>query len=242
MFLLPKPHPLRELERSIGYRFKDRALLLDALTHPSYCAENGAAKRHNQRLEYLGDAVLGLLAAQYVFGRHADADEGKLTALRTQVASGRALAAMARSIGLGAYLRMGKGEERAGGRERAGMLADSMEAVFGAAWVDGGLRASNKLFTKLVAGRLESLPADGCGDNPKGELQEKSQREFQRPPVYERLAIEGPAHAPVYRVCVRIPGHSATAEGATRRVAEAAAARKLLLHLRAREAARPPEG
>jgi ribonuclease-3 len=242
MFLLSKPHPLRDLERSIGYRFKDRALLQEALTHPSYCAEHGASGRHNQRLEYLGDAVLGLLAAQHVFGRHADADEGRLTALRSQVASGRALAAVARSIGLGAYLRLGKGEERAGGRERGGMLADSMEAVFGAAWVDGGLRASSKLFTKLVAARLESLPADGGSDNPKGDLQEKTQRELRCAPVYERLTIEGPAHAPVYRVRVSIPGYTATAAGSTRRLAEAAAARELLQQWRAAEASRPLSG
>ena len=232
MFLLGKPHPLRELEKRIGYRFKDRSLLLAALTHPSYTFEHLAEKQDNQRLEYLGDAVLGLLAAQYAFERHADADEGRLTVLRSQVASGKSLAEMARSIGLGAYLRMGKGEERGNGRDRVNMLADSMEAIFGAAWLDGGLRASNKLFATLVAARLNALPIADWSDNPKGELQERAQRDYQRAPCYERLTVEGPAHAPVYRVRVSVPGHEATGEGPTRRAAEVAAAVKLLEKLR----------
>jgi ribonuclease-3 len=232
MFFLSQAHPLRELEKRIGYRFRDRSLLQAALTHPSYCFEHPADQQHNQRLEYLGDAVLGLLAAQYVYERHAQADEGRLTVLRSQVASGKSLAEMARAIGLGAYLRMGKGEERGGGRERAGMLADSMEAIFGAAWVDGGLRASNKLFAKLVAERLDALPAADWSGNPKGELQERAQREFQRAPVYERLDVQGPAHAPLYRVKVSVPGHEALGEGSTRRAAEAAAAVRLLERLR----------
>ena len=231
MFLL-KPHPLRELEKRIGYRFQDRLLLLAALTHPSYCFEHTENKQDNQRLEYLGDAVLGLLAAQYVFERHADADEGRLTVLRSHVASGKSLAGTARSIGLGAFLRMGKGEERGGGRDREGMLADSMEAVFGAAWIDGGLRASNKLFVKLIASRLDAAPAAGRSDNPKGELQEMAQQEYQCAPVYECLAVEGPAHAPSYRAKVNVQGHEATGEGSTRRAAEAAAAVQLLARLR----------
>ena len=232
MFTLLKPHPLRELEKRIGYRFKDRALLLAALTHPSYCFEHAEDKQDNQRLEYLGDAVLGLLAAQYVFEHHADADEGLLTMLRSHVASGKALAGTARSVGLGAYLRMGRGEERGGGRDRDGMLADSMEAVFGAAWLDGGLRASLKLFVKLIASRLDAAPAHARSDNPKGELQELAQGTYQCAPVYERLTVEGPAHAPSYRTKVSVQGHEAVGEGPTRRAAEAAAAAQLLERLR----------
>ena len=232
MFLIPKAHPLREFEKRIGYRFKDRGLLQTALTHPSYCFESAEERQDNQRLEYLGDAVLGLLAAQYVFERHADADEGRLTVLRSHVASGKSLAETARSVGLGAFLRMGKGEERGGGRDREGMLADSMEAVFGAAWIDGGLRASNKLFVKLIASRLDGAPAAGKSDNPKGELQEMAQREFQCAPTYERVAVEGPAHAPKYCSRVRVQEYEATGEGTTRRAAEAAAAVQLLEKLR----------
>lgn len=215
-------NPLRGLERQIGYRFKDRALLLAALTHPSYRFECPEETQDNQRLEYLGDAVLGLLAAQHAFEHHADADEGRLTVLRSRVASGRSLAEMARSIGLGAFLRMGKGEERSGGRERAGMLADSMEAVFGAAWLDGGLRAGEKLFQTLVAPRL--IDTDAGSDNPKGALQEYAQRVRQCVPEYVCLAVEGPAHAPLYRVRVRVGESEATGDGKTRREAEAAAA------------------
>jgi ribonuclease-3 len=231
MFLLPPPHPLRDLEKRLGYRFKDRALLQTALTHPSYCFEHASAPDHNQRLEYLGDAVLGLLAAQHAFDQHADANEGQLTVLRSQVASGKALAETARAIGLGTFLRMGKGEERSGGRDRPSMLADSMEAVFGAAWQDGGLRASQKLFTQLIAPRL---PADGTSqphDNPKGALQELAQATYQCTPVYERLAVEGPAHAPRYRARVHVQHQEGIGEGPTRRAAEAAAAAQLLERL-----------
>ncbi|MEI6210799.1 MAG: ribonuclease III [bacterium] len=222
---------MRELEKQIGYRFKDRSLLQAALTHPSYCFEHAGDQQNNQRLEYLGDAVLGLLAAQYAFDRHATADEGKLTVLRSQVASGKSLAETARSIGLGPYLRMGKGEERGGGRDRVNMLADSLEAIFGAAWVDGDLRACNKLFVKLIAPRLNALSLGGVQDNPKGALQELAQGTFQCAPVYERLAVEGPAHAPVYRTKVRVQAHTALGEGPTRRAAEAAAATQLLEQL-----------
>jgi len=228
MFLLSSNHPLRELEKRIGYRFQDRSLLLAALTHPSYRFEHPDETQDNQRLEYLGDAVIGLLAAQHVFERHADADEGQLTMLRARVASGKALAEMAQAIGLGVYLRMGKGEERSGGRARTGMLADSMEAIFGAAWIDGGLRAGRRLFEKLVAVRLQELPAEQGNGNPKGALQELAQGTFRCAPVYERLAVEGPAHAPSYRVRVSVGGQEAVGTGSTRRAAEAVAATQLL--------------
>ena len=223
--------PLRELERTIGYRFRKRALLQAALTHPSFTFEVGALEQDNQRLEYLGDAVLGLLAAQHAFERHTDADEGLLTVLRSQIANGRALAEMARAIHLGTFLRMGKGEERAGGRDRDNMLADSMEALFGAAWLDGGLRASRKLFVKLVAPRLEAQSAAAWTGNPKGELQELAQRVYRAAPDYQRVAIEGPAHAPRYRVLVNVGTSSACGEGRTVRAAEAAAAAAWLAHI-----------
>jgi ribonuclease-3 len=234
MFLLPPPHPLRELEKRLGYRFKDRSLLQAALTHPSHCFEQDDAPSHNQRLEYLGDAVLGLLAAQYAFDHHTDANEGQLTVLRSQVASGKALAETARAIGLGAFLRLGKGEERSGGRERASMLADSLEAVFGAAWQDGGLRASQKLFTQLIVPRLQTIATAGSQDNPKGALQELAQGTYQCTPVYEGLAVEGPAHAPRYRTRVRVQDQEGLGEGTTRRAAEAEAAAQLLARLQQR--------
>jgi len=220
--------PLRDLERTLGYRFRKKALLQAALTHPSYTFEEGELSQSNQRLEYLGDAVIGLLAAQYAFERHADAREGLLTVLRSQAANGRALAEMARAIHLGSFLRMGKGEARAGGQDRDSMLADGMEAVFGAVWLDGGLSASKKLFEKLVSPRLEAQPAAAWAGNPKGELQELAQRVFQTEPRYERVAVEGPPHAPHYRVMVSVGSSSAHGDGRTVRSAEAAAATALL--------------
>ena len=237
-----KTDVLRDLEGRIGYRFKNRALLLAALTHPSFCQENIAGEQNNQRLEYLGDAVLGLLAAQHAFAQHTDADEGKLTLLRAQAASGKALAEVAKGIGLGAFLRMGRGEELTGGRERAGMLADAMEALFGAAWMDGGLRAANKMFVMLIAPRLDVATVAAWQANPKGALQEWTQKRFQTAPVYERLTAEGAAHAPLYRVRVKAGDKNATGEGTTWRAAETAAATQLLSGLEQGEEGVKAEG
>jgi len=231
--------PLQALEKEIGYRFRDRALLLTALTHASFVAENALAPTDNQRLEYLGDAVLGLLAAQHAYESFVEADEGALTIWRSRVASGQALTELARAIGLGAYLRIGKGEDRAGGRERATILADSMEAIFGAAWLDGGLRAGRKLFEKLVTSRCVEPAATAWTGNPKGELQERSQRDYQTAPRYTCLAVEGPAHEPLYRVRVRVGAISAEGAGKTKRTAEAEAATNLLTLLAAGNADAP---
>lgn len=221
--------PLRALEKKIGYRFRNRALLLTAVTHPSFVAGDDEDAEDNQRLEYLGDAVLGLLAAQHAYERYTEADEGQLTVWRSRVASGQALADLARTIGLGVYLRMGKGEERSGGRDRPTILEDSMEAIFGAAWLDGGLRAGRKLFERLVSTRFETEEA--WTGNPKGELQEWSQRVHQTAPCYVCQAAEGPAHAPLYRVRVSVGAVSAEGIGPTKRAAEAAAATHLLAQL-----------
>jgi ribonuclease-3 len=227
-----RPDRFGGIEKRIGHRFRRRDLLLAALTHPSYRAEEGEAASDNQRLEYLGDAVLGLLAAQHIFERHADADEGRMTDLRTRVINGAALAEMARGIGLGDHLRMGRGEDRAGGRGRAGMLADAFEALLGALWLDGGLRAARRLFDRTVLPRLEAQAVAADTGNPKGELQEWAQSRRLSGPAYACLAVNGPAHAPVYRVRVTVGERGAEADGPTRRGAEALAAAVLLAQLR----------
>ena len=235
MLLCRKEDPLRSLEKTLGYRFKERALLETALTTPSYRADHAAERvQDNQRLEFLGDAVFGLLAAQRVYESFADEDEGWLTVRRSGMASGRALAELARRVGLGAHLRIGRADEASGGRDKDKALTDAMEAVFGAAWCDGGLKASQSVFKALLAGEQPAVTGDVWADNPKGELQELAQRHaWPDSPTYEQVGVTGPSHEPFYTVTVRVAGgHEATGTGRTKRAAEAAAARELLVRLR----------
>lgn len=227
-----KDDPLRALEKTLGYAFKKRALLETALTNPSYRADHAAERiADNQRLEFLGDAVFGLLTAQQVYEKYADEDEGGLTVRRSHLASGRALAELARRIGLGQYLRLGKGEA-ANGRDKDKLLTDSMEAVFGAAWCDGGHKAVKVIYAKLMSGDSEA-PLDVWADNPKGRLQELAQRNaWPDSPSYELSEVSGPNHAPAYTVKAKVHGgHEALGSGRTKRAAEAVAAQALLQQL-----------
>ncbi|MBP7636269.1 MAG: ribonuclease III [Kiritimatiellae bacterium] len=218
------------LEQKLGYVFSDRALLKTAVTAPSCRTDHPGAEVHdNQRLEFLGDAVFGLLCAQWLFARYAEADEGALTVRRSLLANGHALAGMARRLGLGDWLRLGRGDAAAGGRDNDNTLADAMEALFGAAWCDGGLSAVETVFNTVMAG-CEDVPVDAGRDNPKGKLLEVAQRyAWPDSPVYELVGVCGPQHAPAYRVAARVHGgHRAFGEGRTKRAAEKAAAAALL--------------
>ena len=233
MFLKKKTDPLSGFEKSIGHVFKDRTLLVIALTAPSYRADHARERiRDNQRLEFLGDAVFGLLAAQSLYERYAEEDEGVLTVRRSHLASGKSLAELARKIGLGAYLRLGKRDEAAGGRDKDKALADAMEAVLGAVWCDGGIKAAQAVYQRLM--REELAPLDVWAENPKGALQELAQRHaWPDSPAYEQVDVTGPDHAPVYTVKARVVGgHEALGTGPTKRAAEVAAAQALLLKLR----------
>jgi ribonuclease-3 len=226
--------PFAGLEKTLGYSFKNRNLLKTALTAPSYRSEHAAETlRDNQRLEFLGDAVLGLLSAQQMFQRYVDDDEGGLTVRRSHLASGRALARLARRIGLGRYLLLGKGDEAMGGRDADRSLTDAMEAVFGAAWCDGGLAAAQAVYDTLMV-QGGDAPLDPWAENPKGRLQEVAQRQaWPDSPAYALTGVSGPDHAPQYTVVARVyGGHEAQGTGRTKRAAEVVAARVLLGRLR----------
>ena len=221
---------LGRLEETLGYAFKGRAVLETALTAPSYRAEHRAeADGDNQRLEFLGDAVFGLLSARHLFQKYAEDDEGALTVRRSRLANGRALARLARRIGLGQYLRLGKGDEVEGARDKDRWLTDAMEAVFGAAWCDGGLDAAQAVYDKLVDGCVDDA-LDPWAENPKGRLQEVAQRHaWPELPAYELVGASGPDHAPEYTVAGRVyGGYEAQGVGRTKRAAEVAAATALL--------------
>jgi ribonuclease-3 len=222
---LRRPNPYRELEKRLGYKFGERELLEMALMHRSYRYEAKDVAADNQRLEFLGDAVAGFLAAAHLYRMNRDGDEGTLTELRSRVTSGKALASIAREIGLGEFIRLGKGEERAGGREREALLADGLEAVIGAAYLDGGVKAAEKIVAKLLIPLLGAVPYQEWEENPKGKLQELSQRLYGRGPEYRCVSEEGPAHQKHFVVEAIVGGAKlGTGEGASKRAAETVAA------------------
>lgn len=224
-----KQRIFKTLEKRIKYRFKKAALLEAALTHPSFRYENGAVNEDNQRLEFLGDAVLGLLAADALMAQYPQAAEGELTKLKSAVTSGLALAARARILGLGEHLRLGKGETASGGADRDSNLEDALEALLGAIWLDGGLKAARKLFENHIFQTLEN--GSPALNNPKGMLQEYAQKKGYPVPDYQVTEASGPDHARHYCVEVTVSTYAFRGEGTSRREAEKMAAEKAVLNM-----------
>lgn len=214
----------RELEQAIGYRFRKKALLELALTHPSFRYENPETADDNQRLEYLGDAVLSLTCAEYLFRNNPDAHEGDMSQLRSHLTQDRKLALIGESIGIGKFLRLGHGEEKNGGASRASNLADAVESIIGAAWIDGGARAVNKLFMKVFIPELDELKRAAVDENPKGDLQEYAQSHDFGIPVYVTTETAGPEHDRTFTVEVTACGRSWKASAGSKREAERQAA------------------
>ena len=224
--------PYRELEKRIGHRFRHTSLLETALLHPSALNEKPAgagARQTNQRLEFLGDAVLGLLAAELLFERHAAAAEGDLTRMRSALCNTRTLAQLAATLELGASLVLGKGEENSGGRARESNLADAMEAVLGAVYLDGGLKAVRAVFLRHFAELSGITPGPAAQENPKGLLQEWTQQHFKQSPQYRLISDEGPPHARTFVIEVHVGDRVlGRGTGASKRSAEADAAAQAL--------------
>jgi ribonuclease-3 len=219
--------PLSSFERRIGYRFRRRELLERALTHRSYVNEKGL-DRNYERLEFLGDAVLGLVTGEWLFGEHPEVAEGELSALKGRLVSEKALAEYARLVGLGEHIRLGVGEERSGGRNKRSLLADSMEAVIGAAFLDGGLRGARNVVLPML-GLLSGDSVGGDLRDPKTRLQEKAQAEGWALPAYRGLAEQGPDHAKTFVVeCTVGEQFAARGEGRSKKAAEQIAAAAVL--------------
>ena len=220
---------MTELEEKIGYAFRDATLLERALCTPSVRMTDPGAK-DNQRLEFLGDAVCGLLAADLVYGGNPDEQEGLLTVRRTHLVSGAALAAAAEKLGLRKWIRRNVGAHEL--PPRAKVLADAMEAVMGAVWLDGGLEAARAVFRRLDLPFDEHL--DEWSANPKGYLNMKAQAcRPPRVPVYEVVEVTGSAHEPVVTVRVSVAGMGeAVATAISKSAAEVAASVALLKRLR----------
>ena len=228
------PPAFVHLEAALEHRFADRALLHQALTHSSLAHERGAAepqREDNERLEFLGDAVLGLVAAESVYRRYPELSEGDLTRLRGALVSRKHLAVVAEDLALGKYLLLGKGEERSGGRAKTALLANAMEAVIGAVYLDEGLDAARRLIeARVIAPSIAVLRQQlnhggGMGDF-KSALQELLQARKQKQPEYRITGETGPDHRKSFFVEVLIDGQTlAEGEGRTRKYAEQDAAR-----------------
>ena len=213
--------PLDELSQTLGIEI-DPELLTLALTHSSYAYENSS--KDNERLEYLGDSVLGFLVATFVYQTHSDLQEGELTKLKNAVVSANALATAANRMNLGAYIYLGKGEEQTDGRQKTNILADTFEAVLGAAYLSNGLEGASKIVQKFILPLLDDPDAVREASDPKTSLIEKLQR-LSRQPAYYEITATGPEHERVYRAeCFSAGKLLAVGEGRTKRNAETEAA------------------
>ncbi|MDN5861984.1 MAG: ribonuclease III [Salinisphaera sp.] len=211
----------------LGYRFRDPTLLEAALTHRS------AGGVNNERLEFLGDAILGLVIADEIYRLRPHDPEGDLSRLRATLVRGSSLAKIGGEIGIGAHLRMGSGERRSGGFRRSSMLADALEALFGAVYCDGGFEPAAGLIRSLFAARLAHLPAADTLKDPKTRLQEWLQGQGRPLPEYTQVEVSGADHARQFVMRCRLTDQHthADGEGVSRRSAEQAAARKLFEHV-----------
>jgi ribonuclease-3 len=185
---------LGPLQETLGHTFRDESLLRLALTHPSVAHESTGYTPHNQRLEFLGDSVLGLVLTLELYEKFPDFGEGPLTKARAKMVNRRTLAAEARRLGLGQYLVLGRGEEVSGGRERQSALADAFEALLGAIFLDGGYEAARAFILRCFRETLCSLTEIPNLENPKGELQELLQARSAEAPQYELTYASGPDH------------------------------------------------
>lgn len=209
----------------IRYTFRDQKLFRLAMTHPSVARENGAAVAHNQRLEFLGDAVLGLVLTQKLYSAFPDFEEGPLTKARAKLVNRHALASRGRLLGLGYLLILSRGEETSGGRERSSALADAYEALLGAIFLDGGFEAAREFILKEYDGAFKELAAPPLIENPKGELQELVQSRSTQAPQYETTQVSGPDHEPLFECAVFHDGTElARGTGKSKKAAECAAA------------------
>jgi ribonuclease-3 len=225
--------PLAALHQRLGYQFRDVNLLRLALTHPSVAHESGKEIEHNQRLEFLGDAVLGLILSRALYEKFPDSDEGPLTKSRAKLVNRKTLAEHARSLNLGAHLVLSHGEENSGGRERASALADAFEALLGAIFLDRGFDAAREFILREFADDFTALEEISGIDNPKGELQELLQAKSPNAPEYQILSASGPDHDRNFECAVLHDGTElARGSGKSKKAAESDAALAALKKLR----------
>lgn len=217
-----------ELEDKIGYQFRNKNLLLQALTHSSYANEGKKHGRNNERLEFLGDSVLSVIVAKHLFLKYKDIPEGELTKLRASLVCEKALDVFAQQLGLGEYLRLGKGEEMTGGRNRPSILADAFEAVIAALYLDGGFQVAQKFVLSFIPEDLDVKSANQLADY-KTTLQEIIQQNREEKIEYVLADEKGPDHAKVFTAEVLLNSNViGVGEGSSKKQAEQNAAKEAL--------------
>jgi ribonuclease-3 len=225
--------PLAELQKRLGHQFRDESFLRLALTHPSIAHEANAPTQHNQRLEFLGDSVLGLVLSRELYEKFPDADEGALTKSRAKLVNAVSLAAHGKSLDLGAHLILSRGEESQGGRERASALADAFEALLGAIFLDAGFDVAREFILREFAAEISELTLPSGIENPKGELQELLQSKSPNAPQYQLISADGPDHDRNFICAVLHDGvELARGSGKSKKSAESDAAVAALKKLR----------
>jgi ribonuclease-3 len=223
----------KELEARLGHVFRDTELLRLALTHPSVAHELGAPVQHNQRLEFLGDAVLQVVLTRELYEKFPDVGEGPLTKARAKLVNRRSLAEKGRALGLGEHLILSRGEDAHGGRERPSALADTLEAVVGAVFLDGGFAAAEQFVGRHFREAFGGLAVIPILENPKGELQEFLQARSAAAPHYHVVAVAGPDHDRIFDCTVHHESRElARGRGKTKKAAESEAALAALKKLR----------
>jgi len=226
---------LNALETSLGYTFRDSGLLRLALTHPSVAHELGVSVQHNQRLEFLGDSVLGLVLTQELYQKFPGVGEGSLTKARAQMVNRRTLAEQGRRLGLGEHLILSRGEESNLGRARASAVADAFEALLGAIFLDGGFETAREFILRSFRDGFGELTVIPNLENPKGELQEILQAQSSEAPQYKVASVAGPDHDRDFECVVCHAGvELGRGKGKSKKAAESEAALAALGILRAK--------
>ena len=221
---------MKTLEKSLGYQFHNPALLEEALRHSSYANEHrGDNVFSNERLEFLGDSVLGFVTAEYLFAKHPTAPEGELTRIRALLVCEDSLHEVAQRLQLGEYLKLGHGEESCGGRTRPSILADATEAVFAAVYLDGGIRAASELIHRVLLDKEREETAEAKRRDYKTKLQELVQRTPNQVLTYRLIGEQGPDHDKVFSFAVLLNDTVVgTGEGRSKKEAEQMAAKEAL--------------
>ena len=224
---------MKALEDKLGYSFQDGTLLEHALTHSSYANESRGRCTSNERLEFLGDSILGMVVADYLYRTCPDLPEGELTRTRAALVCEESLVQVAEKLGLGDYLRLGRGEENCGGRQRPSIRADAVEAVLAAVYLDGGIGSARKIIQRFI---LDGAPRRQDHRDHKTALQELVQRESGQTLTYRLVGEEGPDHAKVFRVEVCLNGETiGSGSGHSKKEAEQQAAAAAMERLEQKE-------